>query len=138
MSARQFLLDTNAVIDILRNPQGMVARRLVENGGVDSCAISDITLYELYTGAYASQYVRKNIAAVERLTDWLSVLPSSRAYKEAARQKVALQVKEQIIEDVDILIGSTAIVSKRILVTSNTNHLGRLEGIKITDWTTEG
>ena len=138
MSARQFLLDTNAVIDILRNPQGMVARRLVENGGVDSCAISDITLYELYTGAYASQYVRKNIAAVERLTDWLSVLPSSRAYKEAARQKVALQAKGQIIEDVDILIGSTAIVSKRILVTSNTNHLGRLEGIKITDWTTEG
>ena len=135
MSARQFLLDTNAVIDIMRNPQGMVARRLIENGGVDNCAISDITLYELYTGAYVSQFIRKNIAAVERLTDWLSVLPSSQAFKEAARQKVALQAQGQIIEDVDILIGSTAIVSKRTLVTSNSKHLGRLEGIKITDWT---
>ena len=134
MSVQHYLLDTNAVIEILRNPQGMVSRRLMENGGVSYCAISDITLYELYAGAYASQHVDKNVAAVDRLTEWLQVIPSSSAYKEAARQKVSLKADGQIIEVIDILIGCTAIVSGRVLVSANAKHLGRLKGIQITDW----
>ena len=134
MSIQQFLLDTNAIIEIMRNPQGMVARRLMENGGVSYCAITDITLYELYAGAYASKHVDKNVAAVDRLTDWIQVIPSAQAYKEAARQKIALRAGGQIIEVIDILIGCTAIVSKRILVSSNLKHLGRLQGIQINDW----
>lgn len=134
MSVQYYLLDTNAVIEILRNPQGMVSRRLMENGGVSYCAISDITLYELYAGAYASQHVDNNVAAVDRLTEWLQVIPSSSAYKEAARQKVSLKADGQIIEVIDILIGCTAIVSGRVLVSANYKHLGRLKGIHITDW----
>jgi len=134
MSVQHYLLDTNAVIEILRNPQGMVSRRLMENGGVSYCAISDITLYELYAGAYASQHVDNNVAAVDRLTEWLQVIPSSSAYKEAARQKVSLKAEGQMIEVIDILIGCTAIVSGRVLVSANLKHLGRLEGIQITDW----
>lgn len=134
MSVQYYLLDTNAVIEILKNPQGMVSRRLMENGGVSYCAISDITLYELYAGAYASQHVDNNVAAVDRLTEWLQVIPSSSAYKEAARQKVSLKADGQIIEVIDILIGCTAIVSGRVLVSANYKHLGRLKGIQITDW----
>lgn len=134
MSVKYFLLDTNAVVEILRNPQGMVARRLMENGGVSYCAVTDITLYELYAGAYASQYADKNVAAVDRLTEWLQVIPSSLAYKEAARQKVSLRAGGQMIEVIDILIGCTAIVTGRILVSANLKHLGRLQGIQITDW----
>lgn len=134
MSVQHYLLDTNAVIEILRNPQGMVSRRLMENGGVSYCAISDITLYELYAGAYASQHVDNNVAAVDRLTEWLQVIPSSSAYKEAARQKVSLKAEGQMIEVIDILIGCTAIVSGRVLVSANLKHLGRLKGIQITDW----
>jgi len=134
MSVQHYLLDTNAVIEILRNPQGMVSRRLMENGGVSYCAISDITLYELYAGAYASQHVDNNVAAVDRLTEWLQVIPSSSAYKEAARQIVSLKAEGQMIEVIDILIGCTAIVSGRVLVSANLKHLGRLEGIQITDW----
>lgn len=134
MSVQYYLLDTNAVIEILRNPQGVVSRRLMENGGVSYCAISDITLYELYAGAYASQHVDNNVAAVDRLTEWLQVIPSSSAYKEAARQKVSLKAEGQMIEVIDILIGCTAIVSGRVLVSANLKHLGRLEGIQITDW----
>ena len=134
MSVQYFLLDTNAVVEILRNPQGMVARRLMENGGVSYCAISDITLYELYAGAYASQYIEKNVAAVDRLNEWLQVIPTSLAYKEAAKQKVSLRAVGQMIEVIDLLIGCTAIVTGRILVSSNLKHLGRLQGIQITDW----
>jgi tRNA(fMet)-specific endonuclease VapC len=134
MNVQYYLLDTSAVVEILRNPQGMVARRLMENGGVSYCAITDITLYELYAGAYASKHVDKNVAAIDRLTDWIQVIPSSQAYKEAARQKISLRASGQVTEVIDILIGCTAIVSKRILVSSNFKHLGRLQGIQITDW----
>ena len=134
MNGQRFLLDTNAVIDILREPQGTVAQRLLENGGISLCAISDITLYELYAGAYASRHVEKNLASVDKLTEWLQVIPSSQAYKEAARQKVELKTCGQIIEVFDLLIGCTAIVTGRVLVTSNQKHLGRLQGIEIADW----
>ena len=41
---------------------------------------------------------------------------------------------EELIEDIDILIGSTAIFEGRILVTGNVNHMNRLEGIMLEDW----
>lgn len=43
----------------------------------------------------------------------------------------------QMIEDIDILIGSTAIVAEMILVTGNTKHMGKLTGISQTDWNTD-
>lgn len=134
MSAVQYLLDTNAVVEIMRQPLCLVARRLVESGGVSYCAISDITLYELYAGAYASQNVQKNVEAVDRLTQWLHVIPSAQAYKDAARQKASLRSHGQLIEDVDILIGSTAVVTGRVLVSANGKRLSRLKGIQVADW----
>lgn len=39
-----------------------------------------------------------------------------------------------MIDDFDILIGSTAINNDMILVTDNIRHLSRLEGIEMDDW----
>jgi len=39
------------------------------------------------------------------------------------------------VDDFDLLIGATAISNELILVTNNVDHLGRMEGIKIEDWT---
>ena len=134
MIKEQYILDTNAVIELMREPTCLVARRLVENGGVDYCAISDITLYELYAGAFSSQKAENNVRAVEQLTSWLKVIPSATAYREAARQKAALRNAGQLIEDIDILIGSTAIETGRILVTQNEKHMKRLQGIRTENW----
>jgi tRNA(fMet)-specific endonuclease VapC len=41
-----------------------------------------------------------------------------------------------LIDDFDILIGSTAIANDMIMVTNNVSHLGRLDNITIEDWTT--
>ena len=134
MKHSQYLLDTNAVVELMRRPDGKVARHLVEAGGVGYCAISDLTLYELYSGAYASKNVDNNLAAVQRLTQWLAVIPSADGFKEAARQKVELRKQGQMIEDIDILIGSTALVSGRILVTGNVKYFSRLHGLQLENW----
>ena len=53
----------------------------------------------------------------------------------AARNYAALKKTGQTIEDDDLLIGSLAIAEGAILVTNNTEHLSRLKGIQLEDWT---
>ncbi|MBQ6578336.1 MAG: PIN domain-containing protein [Bacteroidales bacterium] len=133
----KYLLDTNVIIDLLRNPDGPVAQRLAEAGGISFCAVADITLYELYSGAWMSKDPQGNIVLIDKLKEWLEIIPVSECYLEASKQKVRLKKLGQKIEDIDILIGSTAIVAERILVTGNTKHMGKLIGISLTDWNTD-
>lgn len=132
---KQYLLDSNAAIELLRNRTGSVAVQLI-NAGIDNCAVSDITIYELYYGAYCSKNVKQNIASIENFKKWMTVIPSSEAFEEAARQKAKLRAEGGLIEDFDILIGCTAKVSGRALVTDNLKHLSRIEGIQIENWIT--
>lgn len=130
---KQYLLDTNAVVELLRDNKGPVAKRIAE-AGISSCALCDITLYELYYGAYCSANASRNIEVVERLKSLIQIIPSSDSYFEAARQKARLRQEGQLIEDFDILIGCTAKVSDRTLVSDNEKHLGRLDGVQIENW----
>lgn len=41
----------------------------------------------------------------------------------------------RIIEDSDIFIGASALVNNAILVTNNEEHLGRIKGLRIENWT---
>ncbi len=43
-------------------------------------------------------------------------------------------IKGLIIDDFDILIASIAIANNFILVTNNTDHFKRIEGLQIQDW----
>lgn len=40
-----------------------------------------------------------------------------------------------MIEDADIIIGSTAIVNNMVMVTENIKHIGRLNGVVVENWT---
>lgn len=130
---KQYLLDTNAVVDLLRDNKGPVARHIADVG-ISACAMCDITLYELYYGAYCSTNVSRNLEAVERLKSFIPIITSSDSFTEAAAQKARLRKDGQLIEDFDILIGCTAITTDRILVSDNDRHLGRLDGVKMENW----
>ena len=45
----KYLLDTNIIIDLLRGTSPET-KQLIVSLGISNCAISDITLYELYVG----------------------------------------------------------------------------------------
>ena len=52
------------------------------------------------------------------------------------RYKKPFYVKRgQLIEDADIIIGSTAIVNNMVMVTENIKHIGRLNGVVVENWT---
>ena len=128
----RYLLDTNVVVDLLRNKDAVKSKLI--KVGIDRIAIADLTVYELYCGAYISAQKEANLALINELVQKIAIIPSSVAYDEAALQKNTLKKRGALIEDIDILIGSTAIHEGRILITSNVAHMHRLNGIMLEDW----
>ena len=63
------------------------------------------------------------------------VIPIFSALDIYAKEKARLKIKGKILDDFDLLIGSTAIFNNLILVTKNVSDFERIEGISIEDWT---
>ena len=73
----RYVLDTNVLIDILRDrPHGI--RERIQEIGIDNCVVSDITVYELYTGVAASAAPERNKDLLERMFDKLAVILAAR------------------------------------------------------------
>jgi len=129
----QYLLDTNTVIYWLNGNKAISERILFY--GYSQIAASDITHAEMYYGAYKSEKVEENIATLKRLATKISFLPLHEPCQERFGMiKATLRKKGQIIEDADIFIAATAIAYRLILVTNNTKHFDRIEGLQIENW----
>ncbi len=129
----RYVLDTNVLIDVLRDrPHGI--RERIQEIGIDNCVVSDITVYELYTGVAASTAPERNKELLERMFEKLAVIPASDAYWTAAREKARLAKAGTPIEDKDLLIGCTALEYGLTLITGNSKHMGRIQGLKIESW----
>ena len=106
-----------------------------ERAGNENCFISEITLAELKFGVENSQAKEKNIAALGNFLTGVTIIPIFPCLDVYAKEKARLRKAGQTVDDFDLLIGATAISNGLILVTNNVDHLGRMEGIKIEDWT---
>lgn len=97
--------------------------------------ISEITLAELKYGVEKSDYPAKNKKALENFLTGIQILPIIQSLDFFAKEKARLRKAGTIIDDFDLLIGSTSIAYNLTLVTNNVNHLERIKGIKLEDWT---
>ena len=129
----KYLLDTNTCIYFLNGNESL--KKKFGKIGVYSLSISNCVLAELYFGAYRSKKVEENVKHIELFKKNLTILSDS---EESARLfgkiKAELRSKGTIIEDFDILIASIAISNNHILITNNTEHFERIEGLKIQNW----
>ena len=129
----RYVLDTNVLVDVLKDkPKG--ARDRFREIGIDNCVVSDITVYELYTGAAASANPEKNKCFLESMFAKLTVIPASDGYWKAAQEKVRLTKAGTPIEEKDLLIGCTALEYGLTLVTGNTKHMSRIDGLQVEPW----
>ena len=129
MTDTKYLLDTSVLVDYIRGI-GEKLPKLLLDAGISNFAIADLTLYELYCGAYQSDRRQDNIGIVRKIEESLTILPSSAAYEEAARQRAALSQQGNPIEEIDLLIACTAVFFDRILITGNVKHMSRVAGLK--------
>ena len=135
-----YLLDTNAVIALLKDQPPNVRnrlRRLVRRGV--SIAVSTIVLYELWYGVGRSQRRREN---AERLRVFLSGNIDVARFEEddavtAGDLHVALEAAGTPIGPYDLLIAAQALRSGATLVTANVSEFARVRGLDWQDWTAE-
>ena len=128
----KYLLDTNIIIFYLKGKYNLNEKlREVE---LKNCCISEITLAELKYGAECSDQIENNRKLVDSFAKEITILPIFNSLSVYAKEKARLKKSGAILDDFDILIGSTAIANNLILVTDNKRHLNRLSNIKIENW----
>lgn len=129
----RYLLDTNIVSDLLRNPQGRIARRIAEVGE-DAVCISVIVAAELRYGAIKKQSARLT-TQLEQVLAGLPILPFEEpadvAYGEL---RVELEAAGTPIGANDLLIAAHAIAAGCSVVTDNEREFGRVAGLKVVNW----
>jgi len=133
MPADRFLLDTNIVSALLRDPQGSIARK-IEGVGEDAICTSIIVAAELRFGAKKrglEELTRRVNAVLNALTILPFVSPADDIY---AATRAHLEEKGTPIGPNDLLIAASAIAQNCILVTKNTREFSRVPGLAIVDW----
>ncbi|MDX2275678.1 MAG: type II toxin-antitoxin system VapC family toxin [Hyphomonadaceae bacterium] len=132
MSAR-FLLDTNIVSDLVRNPQGRTAAKITELGE-DTVATSIIVAAELRYGA-AKKGSARLAAQLESILTAMEIIPLE-APADAAygAVRVALEAAGTPIGANDLLIAAQTLALDMVLVTNNEKEFGRVDGLTIENW----
>lgn len=129
---KQYLLDTNIGIYLLKNKYGVAER--IRAIGNKNCFISDITLAELYFGASNSGQKDRKLQGVKAIEKYFTVISIQRALEYYGDNKTILKQQGKLIDDFDLLIGSTAVACNLVMVTENTKHLARIPNICIENW----
>jgi tRNA(fMet)-specific endonuclease VapC len=128
----RYLLDANAVIELLNDPASKLAQRLRQER-LGDVAISAIVVHELYYGAFKSRRTSQNVALIDALR--FSVLEFDREdARKAGEIRAYLASKGTPIGLYDVLIAGQSAARNLILVTHNTGEFGRVPGLRIEDW----
>lgn len=128
----KYLLDTNICIYFLKNLYGVPEK--IKAIGNKNCFISDITLVELYYGASNSGHKEQKMRGVKAIEKYFTVISIQKALENFGDNKAYLKKQGNLIDDFDLLIGSTAVACDLIMVTENVKHLERIPKIQIENW----
>lgn len=112
--------------------QHNIAERIIEVG-VKNCAVSEITIAELYVGFFKGKN-QKQLREVEEVKRLFTVLPISPVIKLYAEIRALLEQSGKKIDDFDLLIGVTALQNDMTVITHNTQHFSRIPSLKFADW----
>ncbi len=129
----RYLLDTNIVSDMIRNPQGRVAGRVREVGEAN-VATSIIVAAELRYGA-AKKGSARLTAQVEAILGAIEVVP----FEEPADVvygvlRNGLEQKGQPIGGNDLLIAAHALSLGFTLVTANEREFAKIDDLQCENW----
>jgi len=129
----RYLLDTNTVSDLIRNPQGRVFQH-IRKVGEDKVCTSIIVAAELRFGA-AKKGSPRLTAQLEGVLSALEVLPlETPADKAYGFIRARLEKAGRPIGGNDLLIASQALALGHTVVTDNEAEFRRIEGLRHENW----
>ena len=128
-----YLLDTNIVSDLVRNPKGKVAAR-VAAVGQEEVFTSIIVAAELRYGAVRKKSPRL-MAQIQAVLGGAQILdlkpPADRAYADL---RATLDAQGTPISANDLFIAAHAVALGHILVTDNEREFARVPGLSVENW----
>ena len=128
-----YLLDSDTCISALRGRPAVV-QRLGQVAPTD-CAVSMVTVYELFCGVGKAQDPARERQKVELFVSAIIELPLDRAAAEAAaRIRTELERLGTPIGPYDLLIAGQALAGGLTLVTNNVREFQRVNGLKLETW----
>lgn len=131
--ARLYLLDTNILSHLVRQPQGPVAERIADVGETNVLT-SVIVACELRYGA-AKRGSRRLTRQVEAILGVLTIRPlESDVERVYAAIRVALEKKGTPIGAHDMLIAAHARTIDAVCVTDNVAEFNRIPALKVENW----
>lgn len=129
----RYLLDTNILSDLVRNPQGRVMTQIARVGDQAICT-SIIVAAELRFGA-AKRASERLTQQLERILAAVEILPIEAPADAAyALLRAKLEAAGTPIGGNDMLIAAQALAGGYILVTDNEREFGRVTGLEMEDW----
>ena len=133
MNGRKYLLDTNIVSDLVRNPAGRISRK-IEDVGEQAVCTSLIVSAELRFGAAkkGSERLSTQLEAVLSALEIVDLqVPVDRCYADS---RAALEKAGTPIGGNDLLIAAHALALELVVVTANEREFSRVPGLEVQNW----
>ena len=128
-----YLLDTNILSDLVRNPQGIIAAQITK-AGEDTVCTSIIVAAELRYGAVKSNSA-KLAERVDMILSALEILPlETPADHQYASLRHHLTRQGTPIGANDLLIAAHAVANDLAVITANVGEFSRVPGLKVENW----
>ena len=131
-----YLLDSNAVSELIRNPGGTVSQQFKGKASdpANEMLTSIVTACEIRYGA-ARKGSRILSERVDKTLGFVGIAPLfPGADATYAVLRADLERKGQLIGPNDMLIAAHALALDAILVTDNVREFKRVKGLKIENW----
>jgi tRNA(fMet)-specific endonuclease VapC len=128
------VLDTDTLSAIMRQDSTAISRAQGYLSIHPHLTISIITRFEILRGLYAKS-ATSQIAAFHTMCQSMEVLPLTDAIVvRAADIYGTLHQTGQLVGDADILVAATCLENGCEIVTNNTTHFSRIQGLVVQNW----
>ncbi len=130
-----YLIDTDILIYALKGHEGVT--QAFRDHADQPMALSVISYGELIFGAQKSTQRQRNLARVRRLAQIYPVIEVSTPVMDTYGElKATLQRDGAPLDDMDLIIGATALVLSYVLVSNNERHFRRIPDLRLENWVT--
>ena len=134
MATYRYLLDTNILSALIKQPAGVAARKLAALDDEKTCCTSLIVACELLYGTHKKGSAALK-ARVDQLLDTITVLPlEENIIVHYAEIRVELERMGQPIGSNDLRIAAHARSQGLIVVTANPGEFSRVPGLIVENW----
>jgi tRNA(fMet)-specific endonuclease VapC len=130
---RQYLLDTNILSHLIKQPQSTLTQKILALES-DSLCTSIIVACELHYGVEKKGSAQL-AAKVELLLNEIDILPLEiSAIQHYAALRALLEKQGQVIGSNDMLIAAHALALDVTLITANIDEFNRVPNLRVENW----